>query len=591
LIEERLVSLLETCRRPQLLLQIQAHVVVHGLHHNPFLAPRVVAAAFRCGNPKLARQTFDQIFQPKTVLHNVMFKGYNGAGLHRDTMALFRRMRRRDVRPNRYTFPLVIKSCTAVRATEEGEQAHGLAIKSGFEGNDFAVPALIDMYSSVGAIGWARKVFSSMPAKNVVAWTAIVAAYVSNGDLGSARSLFDQSTDRDVVLWNTIISGYTRRGDMAAATELFASMPDRDAIVWNNILLGYADAGDLDTCERIFKEMPERNVFSWNGLIGGYAHHAQYHKVLEVFDRILRAHDVKPNEATLATVLSACSKLGALHRGRRIHVYAKANGLNTSVCVSNGLIDMYAKCGCIDDAVDVFDAMQRKDLVTWNSMIAGLAMHGRGADALQLFHQMKRVGERPDGITFVGALSACVHIGLVDDGLMHFWSMSEDYKLVPWMEHYGCMVDLLSRAGLLTEAVEFIRRMPVEPDCVIWNALLGACQVHRDVAVAELAMDRLARLAPGDAANYVVLSNIYGAAGRWKDVARMKRIAREQSTEKTPGGSSIEVDSEVVEFLSSDTRHSQTWKIYWVLEGLTELSKLHGFGLETELDELGQEYE
>ncbi|URE32707.1 Pentatricopeptide repeat-containing protein [Musa troglodytarum] len=447
-----------------------------------------------------------------------MFKGYNGAGLHGDTVALFRRMRRRDVRPNRYTFPLVIKSCTAVRATEEGEQAHGLAIKSGFEGNDFAVPALIDMYSS-------------------------------NGDLGSARSLFDQTTDRDVVLWNTIISGYTRRGDMTAATELFASMPDRDAIVWNNILLGYADAGDLDACERIFEEMP--------------------------------GHDVKPNEATLATVLSACSKLGALRRGRRIHVYAEANGLNTSVCVSNGLIDMYAKCGCIDDAVGVFDAMQRKDLVTWNSMIAGLAMHGRGADALQLFRQMKRAGERPDGITFVGALSACAHIGLVDDGLMHFRSMSEDYKLIPWVEHYGCVVDLLSRAGLLAEAVEFIWRMPMEPDCVIWSALLGACQVHRDVAVAELAMDRLGRLAPGDAANYVVLSNIYGAAGRWKDVARMKRIAREQSTEKTPGGSSIEVDSEVVEFLSSDTRHRQTWKIYWVLEGLTELSKL---------DELGKQY-
>ncbi|URE32714.1 Pentatricopeptide repeat-containing protein [Musa troglodytarum] len=419
-----------------------------------------------------------------------MFKGYNGAGLHGDTVALFRRMRRRDVRPNRYTFPLVIKSCTAVRATEEGEQAHGLAIKSGFEGNDFAVPALIDMYSSVGAIGSARKVFSSMPAKNVVAWTAIVAAYLSNGDLGSARSLFDQTTDRD-------------------------------------------------------------------------------------------GHDVKPNEATLATVLSACSKLGALRRGRRIHVYAEANGLNTSVCVSNGLIDMYAKCGCIDDAVGVFDAMQRKDLVTWNSMIAGLAMHGRGADALQLFRQMKRAGERPDGITFVGALSACAHIGLVDDGLMHFRSMSEDYKLIPWVEHYGCVVDLLSRAGLLAEAVEFIWRMPMEPDCVIWSALLGACQVHRDVAVAELAMDRLGRLAPGDAANYVVLSNIYGAAGRWKDVARMKRIAREQSTEKTPGGSSIEVDSEVVEFLSSDTRHRQTWKIYWVLEGLTELSKL---------DELGKQY-
>ncbi|WOL10183.1 hypothetical protein Cni_G18937 [Canna indica] len=586
--EETLTFLLEACRSPQHLLQIQAILVVHGLHHNPFLAPKIVASSFRFENLVLARQAFDQIPVPQTLLYNVMFKGYNGAGLWQDTLALFCQMRRNNVRPNQYTFPLVIKSCNTM-CVAEGEEVHCVALKSGFEENDFAGPALINMYSSMGAVESAQKMFASMPVKNVVAWTAIITTYLSIGDVHTSRKLFDQTVERDVILWNTIISGYTRCGDMATAMELFALVPYRDTIAWNTILLGHANVGDLEACERIFKEMPERNVFSWNGLLGGYAHHANYYKVLDAFNQMLESHDVKPNDATLVTVLSACSKLGALNWGRWIHVYAKSNNLHANVYVGNGLIDMYAKCGCIEDALHVFDAMPRKDLITWNSMIGGLAMHGRGLKALQLFDQMKSIGEKPDGITFVGALSACVHMGLVEDGLMYFRSMSKDYDIVPWIEHYGCMVDLLGRAGLLTEALGFIQKMPMEPDCVIWNALLGACQIHEDVALAELAMNQLMRLVPDDVTNYVVLSNIYGANGRWKDVARLKQIVKEKIAEKTPGCSLIEVNSEVVEFLSSDARHWQTWKIYRVLEGLRKISKLPG--LEAELEELCRGHE
>ncbi|XP_042405946.1 pentatricopeptide repeat-containing protein At1g08070, chloroplastic-like [Zingiber officinale] len=511
-----------------------------------------------------------------------MFKGYNAAGLRRGALALFRRMRRRGVLHNRFTFPLVIKSCSG--ASVEGEQVHCLAIKSGVEACGFVVPALIEMYSSDGAIGSARKVFDAMPERNVVTWTAIISAYLSVSNVQSARELFDQTVERDVILWNTIVSGYARCGDMATAMELFALIPDPDIIAWNTILLGFANVGNLTACECLFGEMPERNVFSWNGLLGGYAHHAQYYKVLDVFNQMLCSSDVKANDATLVTVLSACARLGALEMGRWIHSYAKSIGLNANVYVGNGLIDMYAKCGCIDDAVEVYNAMPRRDLITWNSMIGGLAMHGRGVEALQLFNKMKSISERPDGITFVGVLSACVHMGLVEDGLMFFRMMTEDYKIVPWIEHCGCMVDLLSRAGLLTEALGFIRKMPMEPDCVIWNSLLRACQIHKNVVLAELVLNQLTRLVPDDVANYIVLSNIYGASGRWKDAARMKQIAKQKSAEKTPGCSLIEVNSQVVEFFSTDARHPQTWKIYKVLEELTNVLKLPA--VEVELIEL-----
>ncbi|XP_042402371.1 pentatricopeptide repeat-containing protein At1g08070, chloroplastic-like [Zingiber officinale] len=512
-----------------------------------------------------------------------MFKGYNAAGLRSAALALFRRMRRRGVPHNRFTFPLVIKSCAGGSA--EGEQVHCLAIKSGVEACGFVVPALIEMYSSDGAIGSARKVFDAMLERNVVTWTAIISAYLSVSNVESARELFDQTVERDVILWNTIVSGYARCGDMATAMELFALIPDPDIIAWNTILLGFANVGNLTACECLFGEMPERNVFSWNGLLGGYAHHAQYYKVLDVFNQMLCSCDVKANDATLVTVLSACARLGALEMGRWIHSYAKSIGLNANVYVGNGLIDMYAKCGCIDDAVEVHNAMPRRDLITWNSTIGGLAMHGRGVEALQLFNKMKSISERPDGITFVGVLSACVHMGLVEDGLMFFRMMTEDYKIVPWIEHCGCMVDLLSRAGLLTEALGFIRKMPMEPDCVIWNSLLRACQIHKNVVLAELVLNQLTRLVPDDVANYIVLSNIYGASGRWKDAARMKQIAKQKSAEKTPGCSLIEVNSQVVEFFSTDARHPQTWKIYKVLEELTNVLKLPA--VEVELIELG----
>ncbi|XP_017696024.1 pentatricopeptide repeat-containing protein At3g29230 [Phoenix dactylifera] len=513
-----------------------------------------------------------------------MLKGYTEAGLHEQTLHLFSLMNRSGARPSRYTLPLVIKSCAGIPSLTVGEQVHCVAIKTGFETNAFVGPALIDMYSDRGVVGAAHRVFSQMPVKNVVAWTAVVAAFLSAGDVKSARELFDQAVERDVILWNTMVCGYTRHGDMAAAQELFVRMPDKDIICWNTILLGYANGGDLEACERLFEEMPERNVFSWNALIGGFARHGRYYEVLDALTRMLGLSDVKPNDATLVMVLSACSRLGALNWGRWIHVYAEGNGFKGNVYVGNGLIDMYAKCGCIEDAVSVFDGMETRDLITWNSMIGGLAMHGHSMEALELFDRMKDTGEKPDGITLVGVLSACVHMGLVKEGFMYFRSMTKDCAIVPWLEHYGCMVDLLGRAGLLDEALNFVRKMPIEPDCVIWSALLGACQVHRNVGLAELTMNQLVRLVPEDAANYVVLSNIYGANRRREDFAKLKLMMKERTMGKFPGCSLIEVDSEVVEFFSSDTRHSQTRKIYGVLEGLTKLSK--SSGNETELDDL-----
>lgn len=549
-----------------------------------------------------------------------MFKGHTEAGLYHETLLLFdemMRMRRRQddggggggsfvVEPNAYTFTFVIKSAALLLRLRDGEQVHCFTVKTGwFWCNSFVGTTLIDLYAL--RVDDARKVFEDMPVKDVVSGTAMVRAYVSSGDVECARLVFDWMANRDVVLWNTMISGYTKRGDVLSARGLFEQMPhcDKDSMAWNTVLLGYAgaDGSLLEECERFFEEMPDekKNSFSWNVLIGVYSRHGQFASVLSAFTQMLFhascSRAVEPNDATLAVVLSACSKLGALGWGRGIHSYAtkRHHGLLTSSCVGNGLIDVYAKCGCIEDAISVFHNMEgMRDVISWNSIIGGLAAHGRGIEALETFEQMEDEEKcTPDGITFVGVISACVHsVGFVDRGLTYFRSMVEEYMIDPWIEHYGCVVALLVRAGLVDKALGFVKRMSMsmEPDCVIWSTLLGACQQQLDehrhehdqqmqmLIIAELAMSRLVRLEPEDVTHYVMLSKVYGACRRWAAVARLKQVVNRMCSlqNKRPGRSWVRVDShsssQLVEFCSSDTRHSRTIEIYETLKGLTDMS-------------------
>ncbi|XP_020210030.1 pentatricopeptide repeat-containing protein At3g29230 [Cajanus cajan] len=583
-LEEKFISLLRSCRSCTRLHQIQAQILTHGLHPNDYVTPTLITACTRLTLTRHARTLFHTTPQPNTATWNALFRAHS----HNDVVLLFAQMHRAQTPPNAFTFPMVIKSCANANAISEGEQLHCVVAKRGFKSNPFVGTALIHMYSARGSLslGDARKVFAEMREKNVFAWTAIVAAHVSCRDMVSARRLFDVAPLRDVVLWNTVVSGYIELGDMAAARKLFDEMPNRDVMSWNTVLNGYANNGEVESFEKLFEEMPERNVYSWNGLIGGYVRNGLYKEALEAFKRMLVMVEeggggggggVVPNDYTLVAVLSACSRLGDLEMGKWVHVYAESVGYKGNLFVGNALIDMYAKCGVIVSAVDVFNCLDVKDIITWNTIINGLAMHGYASDALRLFEEMKGAGEKPDGVTFVGILSACTHMGLVKDGFLHFQSMVDDYSIVPQIEHYGCMVDLLGRAGLIGQAVDFVRKMPMEPDAVIWAALLGACRIYKNVEVAELALQRLIELEPQNPANFVMLSNVYKDLGRWQDVARLKMAMRDTGFKKLPGCSVIGCNDSVVEFYSLDERHPETESIYRTLKGLTILLRSHGY--------------
>lgn len=576
-LEEKFISFLQSCRTHKQLLQIHGQIIAHGFEENEYVTPTFFTACAALKKMAYARKAFDQIPDRSTALWNAMFRGYSQNDSYWEVIVLFFQMNRAGALPSCFTFPIVLRSCGKVNATTEGEEVHCFVIKGGYKSNPFVATTLIDMYSARGSVGAAYKVFGGMLDRNVVAWTSMINAYVGCHDIVSARRLFDLAPERDIILWNTMISGYIELGDMAAARQVFDNMPNRDIMSWNTILSGYATNGDVESCEKLFKDMPQRNVFSWNGMIGGYARNGRFSEVLDSFKQMLIEADVLPNDATLVTVLSACSRLGALDMGKWVHMYADGIGLTRNQFVGNALIDMYAKCGNIESAIDVFNTLDRKDIITWNTIINGLAIHGHAVDALSLFDRMKNAGEKPDGVTFVGILAACTHMGLVQDGFSYFQSMVDCYSLVPQIEHYGCMVDLLGRAGLLDQAIDFVRKMPMKPDSVIWASLLGACRIYKNVDLAELALQQLIDLEPNNPANFVVLSNIYKDLGRWQDVARLKVAIRDTGFKKQPGCSVIEVNDNVVEFYSLDERHPDTEDIYRTLRGLTMLLRSYGY--------------
>lgn len=337
-----------------------------------------------------------------------------------------------------------------------------------------------------------------------------------------------------------MINGYAKSGDIKTASEIFDRMSERNVETWNTLISGHVKCGRLDLAWKLFDEVPIKNDASWSAMITGCAEGGCPSKAMVLFEQ-MKELGVRPNLAAIVSMLSACSQLGALEQGRQVHAYIERNKIKMDSIIGAALIDMYAKCGCIDKAFEVFDPLVPKDVFSWTAMIAGLALNGHGAKALELFGQMESEGVKPNEVTLVGVLCACSHGGLVELARLYFDSMRMKYGVEPTIEHYGCMVDALGRAGLLEEAVSLVQAVPA--NAMLWGTLLGACWIHGNAEIAEYAIDRLVELKPDDDGGvYVLLSNIYAMRGRWDEARRVRMLMRSKGLEKIPGRSSIEVD-------------------------------------------------
>ncbi|CAL5378554.1 unnamed protein product [Camellia sinensis] len=490
-------------------------------------------------------QVFNHVKNPNVFVWNTMIKAFLDNNQPCNAISFYYKMVVSNSKANKYTYPPLLKACTQLQAVEEGVQVHGQLVKHGLRGDRHIKSTGIQMY-------------------------------VSFGRLLDARNLFDESGESDVVCWNAMIDGYMKCGDVEAAKRLFEHMTDKNIGTWNTMISGFARHGMIEEARESFNQMPEKDDISWSAIIDGCNKGGYFKEALEIFHEMQR-EKIRPRKFVLSSVLASCSNVAALDQGRWIHTYIERNSIPLDAVLGTSLIDMYAQCGSIHLAWEVFEKMKQKEVYTWNAMIGGLAVHGHAEDAIGLFCKMKRENLKPNDITFVGILNACAHSGLVDEGLKYLNSMKQIYGVEPKVEHYGCVVDILGRVGLLTEAEELINSMPMEPNAAVWGALLGACRKHGNVELGERVGKILLELEPQNSGRYALLSNIYAKAGRWEDVANVRKLMKERGVKTSTSRSTINLDGRVQEFKVGDGSHPQMQEIYLMLERVIERLKLEGY--------------
>ena len=363
--------------------------------------------------------------------------------------------------------------------------------------------------------------------------------YSNCGQIGYASEVFDEMREKSTVTWNAMAVAYNRCGDFESADRILSQMPEKNVASWNSLITRHVRLGDVATAKKVFDTMLERDSVSWNSMIAGYIIMKDYKSAIDLFKKML-ANEFVPTELTMVSVLGACAETGSLEIGLDIHNYLKGRNFAIKGFVGNALLDMFAKCGNIKLAWQIFDEMGAKHVSCWNSMIVALAVHGYCDEALDLFSKMD---QKPNRVTFLGVLLAYSHKGLVEEGREFFRRMLEEYKIKPDIKHYGCMVDMLSRMGLVDEAYKMIKSMPMKANSVIWKTLLGACKVHGGVELAEEAFGELCAIEPLCDDDYVLMSNIYAEAERWDDVERLRCGMIGQCISKQVGLSQIELNS------------------------------------------------
>ncbi|XP_010475151.1 PREDICTED: pentatricopeptide repeat-containing protein At1g04840-like [Camelina sativa] len=546
--ESHFISLIHACKDTVGLRRVHAQIL-----RRDVLSSRVAAQLVSCSallkTPDYSLSIFRNFEEKNLFVFNVLIRGLTENARPECSVRHFIHMLRLGVRPDQLTFPFVLKSNSKLGLRWLGRALHASTLKNSVDCDSFVRVSLVDMYAKTGQLNYAYQVFDESP-----------------------ESIKKES----ILLSNVLINGYCRAKDMRMATTLFTSMPERNSGSWSTLIKGYVDSGQLNRAKQLFEVMPEKDVVSWTTLINGFSQNGDYETAISTFFVMLEK-GLKPNVYTLAAVLSACSKSGALGSGIKIHGYVLDNGIRLDRAIGTALIDMYAKCGEVDCAATVFSDMNYKDILSWTAMIQGWAVHGRFHQAIQCFRQMLYSGEKPDEVLFLAVLTACLNSGEVDLGLNFFDSMRLDYAIEPTLKHYVLVVDLFGRAGRLKEAHELVDNMPINPDLTTWAALYRACKAYKSNRRTEIVSQNLVELDPELRGNYIFLDKTHAAKGIYEDVEKRRFPFQKTVKERSLGWSYIELDCQLNKFAAGDYSHMQTQEIRLKLEEIISLATERGY--------------
>lgn len=554
---------------------IHSIVIKTGGEHDDFVRCSLVNVYSKCGVANDALIVFNKMKNPDIVAWSSIISVLDHQGLKEEAAKLFHLMRHSGMRPNQFTLSSLVSCATDLGDLRYGQSIHACAHKFGFESDDLVSNALIAMYMKLGSISDGYHIFNKMTKWDVISWNALLSGFHDHETFDQGTRIFKQMLAHgfrpNIYTFISILRSCSSLLNIEFGKQVHARIiKDKfvsDGYVGSALIDMYAKCGCMEDVEAIFSRLNEKDVFTWTVIISGYSQTNQGEKAAHCFNE-MRRDGVIPNEFTLASCLRGCSGIASLENGRQLHSLAIKAGLSTDMFVSSALVDMYGKCGYIDDAEILFNGMQSRDTVMWNTIICGYSQHGEGDKALQAFRKMINEGVLPDGVTFVGILSACSHMGLVEEGRKHFYSMSESYGITPTIEHYACLVDILGRAGKFDEVESLIEHMELTPIALIWENVLGACRVHGNVELGERAAEKLFQIDPEADSNYILLSNLYASRGRWNDVSKVRASMSSKGIKKEPGCSWVEVDAQVHVFLSQDASHPRLWDIHWKLEEL-----------------------
>ncbi|KAJ7534651.1 hypothetical protein O6H91_13G104200 [Diphasiastrum complanatum] len=510
--------------------RVHALIVLRGLDSNIFLGNTLVNMYAKSGRVLDARQAFDSMPKHNVFSWTAIISAYANHGQGEEAINLFQQMQQAGITPNKVGFVVVLKACTRIPSLQQGKKFHLDIIKNGFETDVIVGSTLVDMYAKCGSIEDARRVFNNMHERDVVSWNAMIAGYAQQCLGKEALNLYEQMKQDGVqptivtyvVLLKACASIAALEEGKQIHSDIIKSGFESDVIVGSILVDMYAKCGRIENACRVFNNMHEQDVVSWTAIISGYAQQGLGQEALDLYKQ-MKHEGVQSDIVTYLVLLKACASIPALEQGKQLHLDIINSGFELDVSLGSTLVDMYAKCGRLEDARQVFNNMHERDVVSWNAMIAGYAQQGLGKEALTLLKQMQKEGRKPDVVTYVSVLSACSHSGLVDKGRHLFDSMCKDHGVIPTIDHYICMVDLLGRAGCLADAEDFISTMPIQPNAVVWMTLLGAARNHGHLEIGRRAFDHVVKLEPENAAPYVLLSNIYAAVGKRDEVAKTRK--------------------------------------------------------------------
>ncbi|CAK9187737.1 unnamed protein product [Ilex paraguariensis] len=582
----------------------------------------------KCGDWVTAKSIFEDMGEKKDLVSwSAMISCLTHSGMELEAIFTFFDMVQSGEYPNQFCFSAAIQACSNVDNAWIGIVIFGFVIKTGYFESDVCVGcALIDLFSKgFSDLNSAKKLFDKMPERNSVSWTLMITRY---SQLGQPRTAIEMFLDMvfsgftpDRFTFSSILSSCSGMGFLFLGKQLHCrvikSRLSEDVCVGCSLVDMYAKCvvpGSLNDSRKVFDHMPDHNIMSWTAIINGYVQSGgKDGEALELYCKMIDEGRVLPNHFTFSSLLKACGNLsnpelgvqiedsgfevdaftfasllsgaasiGAGGKGEQIHSRLLKSGFQANQCVCNALVSMYSRCGNIEAAYQTFKELEDRNVVSWTSMITGYAKHGFAKRALEMFHQMLEAGMQPNEVTYIAVLSACSHVGMVDEGWKHFNSMSNEHGISPRMEHYGCMVDLLGRSGFLEKAVQFIYSMPFKADALVWRTLLGACRVHANTELGKHAAKMILEQDPNDPAAYILLSNLYASMGQWEDAVQIRKSMKERKLVKEAGCSWIETENGVHKFYVGDSKHPQAKEIYEELDRLALKIKEIGYVPDTD---------